>query len=237
MYLGGVRTICNTRPMRWVLAMCAAALVLFGCGDEGQELRAPSSDQTTTSASTTSTTAAPSTTDVAAGTGGGTGSAQGGGSGKGATSPTTVTTLRLTSSAFGDGQPIPPENTCVGEDVSPPLAWTGVPAGTAELALVVRDPDADGFIHWVIAGLPPDVGGLARGSPPSRAVEELNDFGRQGWSGPCPPSGTHNYDFRIYALAEPSGLTPGAGGAQAAEQLESAAVLASAALSGTAAAP
>jgi Raf kinase inhibitor-like YbhB/YbcL family protein len=224
--------------MRWVLATCAVALVLAGCGDEGQELRAPSSDQTTTSASTTSTAgAAPSTTDVAAGTGGGTGSGEAGGSGGGAASPTTVTTLRLTSPAFRDGQPIPTEYTCVGDDVSPPLAWTGVPAGTAELALVVRDPDADGFVHWVIAGLPPDVGGLARADPPSQAVEQLNDFGRLGWSGPCPPSGTHTYDFRIYALAEPSGIAAGADGAQSAEQLESATVLAFAALSGTVAAP
>jgi Raf kinase inhibitor-like YbhB/YbcL family protein len=213
--------------MRWVFATCAVALLLAGCGDDGRELRAPSSDQTTTSASTTST-VAPSTTEVAAGTGGGSG---------GAAAPTTATTLRLTSPAFGNGQPIPPEYTCVGDDVSPPLAWTGVPAGTAELALVVRDPDADGFIHWVIAGLPPDAAGLARADPPAQAVEELNDFGRQGWSGPCPPSGTHNYDFRLYALAEPSGLAAGAGGADAAGQLESATLLASAALSGTAAAP
>jgi Raf kinase inhibitor-like YbhB/YbcL family protein len=219
--------------MRWVLATCAVALVLAGCGDEGQELRAPSSDQTTTSASTTSTTAS-STTEVAAGTGGGTGGQDASG---GAASPTTATTLRLTSPAFENGAAIPTDFTCVGEDVSPPLAWTGVPAGTAELAVVVRDPDADGFVHWVIAGLSPDLGGVARGNPPSQAVEELNDFGRQGWSGPCPPSGTHNYDFRIYALAEPSGLAAGADGARAAEQLESATVLASAALSGTAAAP
>ena len=220
--------------MRWALATCAVALLLAGCGDEGQELRAPSSDQTTTSASTTSTTAASSTTEVAAGTGGGTGGQDASG---GEGSPTTATTLRLTSPAFENGAAIPTDFTCVGEDVSPPLAWTGVPAGTAELAVVVRDPDADGFVHWVIAGLSPDLGGVARGNPPSQAVEELNDFGRQGWSGPCPPSGTHNYDFRIYALAEPSGLAAGADGAQAAEQLESAAVLASAALSGTAAAP
>jgi Raf kinase inhibitor-like YbhB/YbcL family protein len=220
--------------MRWVLATCAVALLLAGCGDEGQELRAPSSDQTTTSASTTSTTAASSTTEVAAGTGGGTGAQDASG---GDASPTTATTLRLTSPAFENGAAIPTDFTCVGEDVSPPLAWTGVPAGTAELAVVVRDPDADGFVHWVIAGLSPDLGGVARGNPPSQAVEELNDFGRQGWSGPCPPSGTHNYDFRIYALAEPSGLGAGADGARAAEQLESATVLASAALSGTAAAP
>jgi Raf kinase inhibitor-like YbhB/YbcL family protein len=220
--------------MRWVLATCAVALVLAGCGDEGQELRAPSSDQTTTSASTTSPPAASPTTEVSADTCGGTGGQDAAG---GAASPTTATTLRLTSPAFENGAAIPTDFTCVGEDVSPPLAWTGVPAGTAELAVVVRDPDADGFVHWVIAGLSPDLGGVARGNPPSQAVEELNDFGRQGWSGPCPPSGTHNYDFRIYALAEPSGLAAGADGARAAEQLESATVLASAALSGTAAAP
>ena len=219
--------------MRWVLATGVVAILLAGCGDEGQELRAPSSDQTTTSASTTSTTAASSTTEVAAGTGGGTGQEAAGGT----ASPTTATTLRLTSPAFENGAAIPTEFTCVGEDVSPPLAWAGVPAGTAELAVVVRDPDADGFVHWVIAGLPPDLGGMERGSPPSQAVEVLNDFGRRGWSGPCPPSGTHNYDFRIYALAEPSGLAAGADGARAAEQLESATVLATAALSGTAAAP
>jgi Raf kinase inhibitor-like YbhB/YbcL family protein len=224
----------TTRAVRWVLATFALALILAACGDDGRELRAPSSDQTTTSASTTSTT--PSTTEVAAGTAGGTGNGQGGSAGT-AGSSTTASTLRLTSPAFAEGQPIPSEYTCVGDDVSPPLAWTGVPAGTAELALVVRDPDADGFIHWVITGLPPDAGGLARGNPPSQAVEVLNDFGRQGWSGPCPPSGTHNYDFRIYALAQPSGIAPGADGAQAAELLESVAVLASAALSGTAAAP
>ena len=219
--------------MRWVLATCAVALLVAGCGDDGRELRAPSPDQTTTSASTTST-AAPSTTEVVAGTGGGTGGDQG----SGATAPpTTATTLRLTSPAFGNGQPIPPEYTCVGDDVSPPLAWSGAPAGTAELALVVRDPDADGFIHWVIAGLPPDGTGLARGDPPPQAVQGLNDFGREGWSGPCPPSGTHNYDFRLYALAEPSGLAAGAAGAEAAGKLESATLLASAALSGTAAAP
>ena len=127
--------------MRWVLVTCAVALVLAGCGDEGQELRAPSSDQTTTSAST-STTAASSTTEVAAGTGGGTGGEDASG---GAASPTTATTLRLTSPAFENGAAIPSDFTCVGDDVSPPLSWTGVPAGTAELAVVVRDPDAAGF--------------------------------------------------------------------------------------------
>jgi Raf kinase inhibitor-like YbhB/YbcL family protein len=213
----------------------AVTLSVGGCGDDGPELRPPSADQTTaaptTTSSTTSTTTA--TTDVAAGTGAGTGD-----DGVTSTVPSAESaTLGLTSPAFGQGQAIPPEYTCVGDDVSPPLAWSGVPAGTAELALVVRDPDADGFIHWVVTGLPPNIGGVARGNPPAQAVEALNDFGRQGWSGPCPPSGTHNYDFRLYALAQPSGIAAGSDGAQVAEQIESAAAVATAALRGTAVAP
>lgn len=221
--------------MRWALAALALCLGLAGCGDDGRELREPSADQTTTSASTTSTTSTTTpTTEVAAGTGGGTDDS--GGSAASSTAAATAT-LRLTSPAFGEGEPIPLEYTCVGDDVSPPLAWSGVPDETIELALVVRDPAADGFVHWVVTGLPPRAEGLARGSSPAEAVEALNDFGREGWSGPCPPSGTHDYDFRLYALGAPSGIAPRTDGARAAEQLESAPALASAALSGTAAAP
>ncbi|HZA77615.1 MAG TPA: YbhB/YbcL family Raf kinase inhibitor-like protein [Acidimicrobiales bacterium] len=221
--------------MRWALIAPALVLGLAGCGDDGRELREPSADQTTTSASTTSTTSTTTpTTDVAAGTGGGTDDS---GSSAASSAPAAAATLRLTSPAFGEGELIPPEYTCIGDDVSPPLAWSGVPEGTVELALVVRDPDADGFVHWVVTGLPPRAEGLARGNPPAEAVEALNDFGREGWSGPCPPSGTHDYDFRLYALGEASRIAPRTDGAQAAEQLESAPVLASAALSGTAAAP
>jgi Raf kinase inhibitor-like YbhB/YbcL family protein len=231
----GAPTVCNSWPMRWVLPGLALLLAVAACGDDGRELRAPDPDQTTTSASTTSITSTTiATTEVAAGTGGGNGSASTGGNAAPSVAPGT---LRLSSPAFGEGQAIPTEYTCLGDDVSPPLAWSGVPAGTGELALVVRDPDADGFVHWVVTGLPPTIGGLARGNPPAQAVEALNDFGRAGWSGPCPPSGTHNYDFRLYALAQPSGIAAGTDGAQAASEVESAPAVASAALSGTAAAP
>jgi Raf kinase inhibitor-like YbhB/YbcL family protein len=225
--------------MRWALVALAFVLGFAACGDDGRELREPSADQTTTSASTTSTTAtSSSTSEVAAGTGGGTDDGSGGRAASSTTAATaTSATLGLTSPAFGEGESIPPEYTCVGEDVAPPLAWSGVPEGTVELALVVSDPDADGFVHWVVTGLPASVGGLARGSPPAEAVEALNDFGREGWSGPCPPSGTHDYEFRLYALGEPSGIAARSDGAQAAEQLESGTPLALAALSGTAAAP
>ncbi|MGH9113947.1 MAG: YbhB/YbcL family Raf kinase inhibitor-like protein [Acidimicrobiales bacterium] len=210
-------------------------LVLTGCGDDGTELRSPSPDLTTTT-STTSTTAAPSTAPTTAPTAD---AGQGGGSGtaRGATSTAATGVFQLTSPAFTEGGTIPDEFTCIGADVSPPLAWSGVPVGTVELALVVRDPDAEGFVHWVVAGLPPTTGGLARGNPPATATEALNDFGRTGWSGPCPPSGVHHYDFRIYALSASSGLAADSAAAEAAELVETAPVLASAALSGTVAAP
>lgn len=200
------------------LALVAAPVLLAGCGDDGRELRAPRPDQTTT---TDTATAAPGSDTGLVGDGG--------------DGPTTsLVQLRLSSSAFEDGGAIPVEHTCRGADVSPPLLWTGVPADTAEIAVVVRDLDASGFVHWVVSGLPPTTGGLAQGTLPPEAVQAVNDLGRPGWSGPCPPSGTHNYQFVVYALAQPSGLTPGLPGEQAAQVIETASVRMSAALSGSA---
>jgi hypothetical protein len=215
----GLRRAGRRTSITLLLALMASGA---GCGDDSSELRRPRADQTS---STTSTTSASDPGSVADGSGGDTGDVAPAGP------------LELSSPAFAEGQPIPGEYTCLGDDVSPPLAWANVPAGTAELALVVRDPDADGFIHWVVSGLPPTNGGVAQGNPPAAAVEALNDFGRAGWSGPCPPSGVHRYDFRLYALPQASGIAPGSDGVQAAEQIESAAAVASAALNGTATAP
>jgi Raf kinase inhibitor-like YbhB/YbcL family protein len=112
---------------------------------------------------------------------------------------------------FGSTTPIQPQYTCEGDDVSPPMSWVAAPTGTPELALVVTDSDADGFVHWVIAGMDPEiVTEIREGEPPPTAVETNNDFGRLGWSGPCPPSGkTHSYVFTLYALSEPVSLEPG----------------------------
>ena len=204
------------------LTLAAAPVLLAGCGDDGRELRAPRPDQTMT-------------TDTATTAPGGDAGLVGDGGGDGGDGPTTsLAQLRLSSSAFEDGGAIPVDHTCRGADVSPPLLWTGVPADTAELAVVVRDLDASGFVHWVVSGLPPTTGGLAQGTVPPEAVQAVNDFGRPGWSGPCPPAGTHNYQFVVYALAQPSGLTPGLPGEQAAQAIETASVRMSAALSGTA---
>jgi hypothetical protein len=114
-------------------------------------------------------------------------------------------------SAVTDGRPIDIRFTCDGEDVSPALAWEGVPEGTAELALVVEDPDAPGatFTHWLVVGLDPSAAGLPEGA--RLESEGTNDFGDVGYGGPCPPGGEeHRYVFRLLALHAPSGLEPGA---------------------------
>src|SRR5262245_3704157 len=199
----------------------AAVAVLLGlatvaCGSDGRALREPRPDQTTTSAAPTSTTLASAGTVT----------------GDGSTSSTEP--LRLASPAFSDGGAIPATYTCRGADVSPPLSWTGVPAGTVELALVMRDidPQAEGFVHWVVAGMAPAVGGLAEATAPP-GVQAENDFGRPGWAGPCPPSGTHDYEIRLYALSEPSGVTEGMPAEQAAQAVESRSSYMSSVLSGS----
>jgi hypothetical protein len=199
-----------------LVALSVGALPLVAaCGnDDGRTLRAPEPGQTTT---TTVATSLPADA---------TGEIDGG--------PPTTQPLRLSSPALADGAEIPVDHTCRGRDVSLPLQWTGIPEATVEIAVVVRDIDADGLVHWVVAGLPPSTGGLAEGTVPEGAVETDNDLGRPGWAGPCPPSGTHNYEITVYALSQASGLTAGQPGAEAAEQLELAATLMTAVLSGSA---
>ena len=116
--------------------------------------------------------------------------------------------MRLTSIAFEDGAEIPAKYTCDGADLSPPLAWTGVPPRARSLALVVDDPDAPDpeaptrtWVHWVIVDLPPDRHGLEEGlrSLPDGRIG-LNDWHRAAWGGPCPPIGRHRYFFKLYAL-------------------------------------
>ncbi len=119
-------------------------------------------------------------------------------------------TLTLTSSAFSHQGQIPRKYTCDGEDVSPPLAWTGVPTGAKSLALIVDDPDAPDpkapkmtWVHWVLYNIPPTATGLpeAVGAKlPPGTLEGLNDWKRTGYGGPCPPIGRHRYFHKLYAL-------------------------------------
>jgi Raf kinase inhibitor-like YbhB/YbcL family protein len=119
----------------------------------------------------------------------------------------TVAEFELTSEAFADGEPIPRRHTCEGDDISPPLAWSGVPEGTVTLALICDDPDAPSgtFTHWVAWGIDPGSGRLAEGESAPR--EGRSGFGDPGYRGPCPPPGhgVHRYFFRLHALdADPS---------------------------------
>jgi Raf kinase inhibitor-like YbhB/YbcL family protein len=118
-------------------------------------------------------------------------------------------TLRLESEAFSEGGTIPKTYTCEGEDLSPPLAWTGVPEGAKSLVLIVDDPDAPDpkapkmtWVHWVLFNLPPETGGLAQGvkALPAGTKSGINDWKRPGYGGPCPPIGRHRYFFKLYAL-------------------------------------
>jgi Raf kinase inhibitor-like YbhB/YbcL family protein len=134
-----------------------------------------------------------------------------------------VEVFSLSSTAFVQGGVIPPRFTCAGDGVSPPLAWASTPEA-AELALVVRDRDAGGFVHWVVTGIDPAVQGFGEGGLPEGAVEALNSTGTVGWSALCPPagSGIHDYDFVLHALAAPLDLEAGLPAAEAAQRVESA---------------
>jgi hypothetical protein len=117
-------------------------------------------------------------------------------------------TLKLTSTAFADGASIPARYTCEGDDISPPLSWSGVPKGTKSLVLIVDDPDAPDpkapkmtWVHWLLFNLPADSSGLGEGAaPPPGAEAGLNDWKRADYGGPCPPIGRHRYFHKLYAL-------------------------------------
>lgn len=187
-----VKPTCPSRsPARARRAVAATALALAlvvgvaACGSSGGELEEPAPGAT-----------APPRRAPAAGT-----------------RPSVSTTLgdffALTTDAWTPAAPIPSQFSCDGENVSPPLVISKVPVGTVELAIVMTDPDADDFVHWVVAGIAPTSTFIEEGAVPVEAVETRNDAGTPGWTGPCPPvgDGIHTYDFALYALPVPSGVT------------------------------
>ncbi|HWE91071.1 MAG TPA: YbhB/YbcL family Raf kinase inhibitor-like protein [Pseudonocardiaceae bacterium] len=120
--------------------------------------------------------------------------------------------IELRSPAFGNGDPIPERYTKDGGNDVPPLEWSEVPHGTAELALICDDPDAPGgsFVHWVLTGIPPTRTGLTDDELPATVAVGRNGFGELGWGGPRPPAGgPHRYFFRLYAADQPLGLADG----------------------------
>ncbi|MGD9929954.1 MAG: YbhB/YbcL family Raf kinase inhibitor-like protein [Mangrovibacterium sp.] len=124
--------------------------------------------------------------------------------------------MEIHSSAFDEGATIPKKYTCDGPNVSPPLRWSGVPAGTKTLALICDDPDAPvgTWVHWVIWNLPTATTELAEHVPPvelltNGAHQGKNDFRKIGYGGPCPPRGSHRYFFSLFALNTELQLKPG----------------------------
>lgn len=115
----------------------------------------------------------------------------------------------LTSAAFTQGSEIPSKYTCEGQDISPPLAWSGVPAGAKSLALIVDDPDAPDpaapkmtYVHWLLYNIPVGTAALPEAvrQLPAGTLVGLNDWRRTGYGGPCPPIGRHRYFHKLYAL-------------------------------------
>lgn len=153
--------------------------------------------------------------------------------------------LHFTDAPFGDAEAIPVEHTCDGENVSPPLAWTGAPAGTESFVLLLVDPDAPvprAFNHWLLFNLPPDITEVGRdlqvGAELGDEVEiapahGTNDFGEAAYGGPCPPGDErHTYVFRLHALDTALDLEPGADRGELADALDGH-VLATAEITGT----
>jgi Raf kinase inhibitor-like YbhB/YbcL family protein len=187
------------RPFLAAVAMVGAG-ILAGCDtNDGRQLEPPTEEQRAAMTTTTTTppTLAPGLPPEA-------------GAVSSQTPATAAATFMLTA-PWADGRPIPARFTCDGQDVSPALSWTAPPAGTVELALVVTDDDAGGFVHWALAGIAPSAGGIAEDGTLPGSIEGATSFGETGWGGPCPPSGTHTYRFTLYALSQQAEVADGFG--------------------------
>ncbi len=118
-----------------------------------------------------------------------------------------MATIKLESSAFKESEMIPSQYTCDGKNISTPIKWSGIPEGTKSIALITDDPDAPmgDWVHWIIYNIPPTINHLEENIPHDKklkngTIQGINDFRKNGYGGPCPPSGTHRYYFKIYAL-------------------------------------
>lgn len=127
--------------------------------------------------------------------------------------------MRVSSAAFEEGGVIPPEYTCNGKNVNPELTISGIPGEAKSLALIVDDPDAPGktFLHWLVYDISPKERIESESVP---GTQGTNDFGKNAYGGPCPPSGTHRYFFRIYALDTALNLGEGKSRAELEQAME-----------------
>ncbi len=129
---------------------------------------------------------------------------------------TTMSELTISSPSFGHNAAIPEKHTCDGRDLNPALAISHVPPGAKSLALIVDDPDAPvgTWVHWVIWNIDPNTAEIREDSVPKGAIQGINDFRKHSYGGPCPPSGTHRYFFKLYALDTMLSLNPNSGKAE-----------------------
>jgi len=196
------------------LALLAVVLLSTAAcaGDDGRQLPPAGPDQTRSILTTT--TLAPSSTDASL------------------TSEVDAGALTTNASAelaltlpWGDDDVIDTRYTCAGEDISPAVSWANVPEGTVEVAIVMTDSDASGFVHWLLAGLDPALGSVAEGSVPPGAIEATNSFGTVGYRGPCPPPDTsHTYVVEVFAIGQQIELATGTPASDLIAAIESAAI-------------
>jgi len=130
--------------------------------------------------------------------------------------------MKITSQAFSHNSFIPKKYTCDGENISPPLIITEAPANAKSLVLIVDDPDAPAgtWVHWVVFNIDPTIKEIGENSVPAGAILGKNDFGKLDYGGPCPPSGTHRYFFKIYTLDTTLNLPEGTTKAEAEKSME-----------------
>ena len=189
-------TRCASRTRRRGLALlsiAALAVSLTACGTSGRTLKDPKPGATAPERKNSGSTAPANTNANATNT---TAGAQ-----------IRSTAFTLATSAWKTGQSIPKPYTCDGVNTSPPFAISGVPAGTTELVFVVTNQNVPNQTLWLLAGIGPATVSIPQGGVPTGAIQLTNSSGTARWSGPCPASGANAYEFALYALAAPSGLT------------------------------
>ncbi|MEI7622282.1 MAG: YbhB/YbcL family Raf kinase inhibitor-like protein [Actinomycetes bacterium] len=182
------------RSVLAVLAIVLVSLTVAACGTSGRTLQDPKPGATAPARKNSGSTAPPNTA-------------------AGGTNPgpqINATGLALQTTAWRSGQAIPKPYTCDGVNTSPSFTITGVPAGTVELVLVASNQNVASQTLWLLAGISPSTPSLPQGGVPTGAIQITNSSGTPRWSGPCPASGTNTYEFALYALSAPSGLTTSA---------------------------
>jgi len=176
----------HARVVALAVLLGALALIASACGTTGRAMRPPAPGATAPTTAPASTVGASFNTVSIA--------------------PSNL--FVLDSPAFTPGDTLPKPYTCDGAGESPPLTWSNVPTGTVELVLVVTDPDAKGFVQWMVAGIPATTTGVQPNELPASAAVLANSAGTHSYSPPCPPKGQdHTYEFTLYALKVPAGFT------------------------------